>query len=106
MGVGLALTMLSALAAIVGGIACVTFGFFAGHAVASGWVGRLAKEAKGQAAALYLLAYYIGSSVIGSYGGHMWAGYGWSGVAGLVAALLVIGLLAAFRLQRLDSAHG
>ena len=36
----------------------------------------------------------------------MWAGYGWSGVAGLVAALLVIGLLAAFRLQRLDSAHG
>ncbi|CAH2777234.1 MAG: Uncharacterized MFS-type transporter [uncultured Paraburkholderia sp.] len=71
MGAGLALTLFSPLAAIVGGIACVTFGFLAGHAVASGWVGRLAKEAKGQAAALYLLAYYIGSSVVGSYGGHI-----------------------------------
>ncbi|WP_035467545.1 MFS transporter [Burkholderia sp. WSM2232] len=106
MGAGLALTTLGALAAIVGGIACVTFGFFAGHAVASGWVGRLAKEAKGQAAALYLLAYYIGSSVVGSYGGHMWAGFGWTGVAALVAALLVIGMLAALRLSRLDAAHG
>ena len=102
MALGLALTMLSPLSAIVGGIACVTFGFFAGHAVASGWVGRLAKEAKGQAAALYLLAYYIGSSLVGSYGGHMWAGYGWNGVAGLVFALLVIGVLATLRLRRLD----
>ena len=104
MALGLALTMLSPLSAIVGGIACVTFGFFAGHAVASGWVGRLAKEAKGQAAALYLLAYYIGSSLVGSYGGHMWADYGWNGVAGLVFALLVIGVLATLRLRRLDQA--
>ncbi|WP_083654637.1 MFS transporter [Burkholderia sp. SRS-W-2-2016] len=96
---GLALTMLHPLAAIVAGIACVTFGFFAGHSVASGWVGRLAKEAKGQAAALYLLAYYIGSSVVGSYGGHVWAGHGWNGVAGLVGLLLVIGLVAATRLR-------
>src|SRR5471032_1680194 len=44
---GLALTMLHPLAAITTGIACVTFGFFAGHSVARGWVGRLAKDAKG-----------------------------------------------------------
>ena len=73
MAFGLALTMLHPFTAIATGIACVTFGFFAGHSVASGWVGRLAKEAKGQAAALYLLAYYVGSSVVGSYGGHVWA---------------------------------
>nr|WKF57978.1 Inner membrane transport protein YnfM [Paraburkholderia busanensis] len=103
MALGLALTLLHPLAAIAAGIACVTFGFFAGHAVASGWVGRLAKEAKGQAAALYLLAYYIGSSVVGSYGGHIWADYGWNGVAGLVAVLLVIGLLAALRLRRQEA---
>ncbi|MGF6872281.1 YNFM family putative membrane transporter [Paraburkholderia sp. MM5477-R1] len=96
---GLALTMLHPLAAIATGIACVTFGFFAGHSVASGWVGRLAKDAKGQAAALYLLAYYIGSSLVGSYGGHVWAGHGWNGVVGLVGALLVIGLIAASRLR-------
>ncbi|ABE28635.1 major facilitator superfamily (MFS) transporter [Paraburkholderia xenovorans LB400] len=100
MAFGLALTMLHPLTAIAAGIACVTFGFFAGHSVASGWVGRLAKDAKGQAAALYLLAYYIGSSVVGSYGGHMWTSYGWNGVAGLVGALLVIGLIAAARLRK------
>ncbi|WP_082194677.1 MFS transporter [Paraburkholderia sprentiae] len=96
---GLALTMLHPLTAIATGIACVTFGFFAGHSVASGWVGRLAKDAKGQAAALYLLAYYIGSSLVGSYGGGVWAAHGWNGVVGLVAALLVIGLFAATRLR-------
>ncbi|MDT8837738.1 MFS transporter [Paraburkholderia fungorum] len=100
MALGLALTMLHPITAIAIGIACVTFGFFAGHSVASGWVGRLAKEAKGQAAALYLLAYYIGSSVVGSYGGHVWAGFGWNGVAGLVGALLVIGIVAATRLRQ------
>lgn len=103
MALGLALTMLQPLAAIAAGIACVTFGFFAGHAVASGWVGRLAKEAKGQAAALYLLAYYLGSSIVGSYGGHMWAGYGWNGVATLVGALLLIGLAATLQLRRRET---
>ncbi|WP_442793374.1 MFS transporter [Paraburkholderia sp. HP33-1] len=96
---GLALTMLHPLAAIATGIACVTFGFFAGHSVASGWVGRLAKDAKGQAAALYLLAYYIGSSLVGSYGGHVWASHGWNGVVGLIGALLLIGLIAATRMR-------
>jgi YNFM family putative membrane transporter len=96
--------MLHPIASIAIGIACVTFGFFAGHSVASGWVGRLAKEAKGQAAALYLLAYYIGSSVVGSYGGHVWAGYGWNGIAGLVGALLVIGIVATTRLRQHERA--
>lgn len=92
---GLLLTMLHPLAAIVAGIACVTFGFFAGHAVASGWVGRLAKDAKGHAAALYLLTYYLGSSIVGSYGGRFWTAYGWNGVAALVGVLLVVGMVAA-----------
>jgi MFS transporter, YNFM family, putative membrane transport protein len=90
--IGLALTMFRSIPLIATGIAGVTFGFFAGHAVASGWVGRLAKEAKGQAAALYLLAYYLGSSIVGSYGGRFWTAYGWNGVAGLVGMLLALGI--------------
>jgi MFS transporter, YNFM family, putative membrane transport protein len=78
----------------------MTFGFFAGHSVASGWVGLLAKGAKGQAAALYLLAYYIGSSVLGSWGGHFWTIDGWRGVTGLVFVLLAIGLGGAEHLRR------
>jgi YNFM family putative membrane transporter len=75
-------------------------GFFASHSVASAWVGRLAKRAKGQAAALYLLAYYLGSSLIGSYGGHFWARDGWIGVVMLVGLLLLIGLVVAVLLAR------
>jgi YNFM family putative membrane transporter len=100
---GVLLTLSNSLPMIIGGIACVTFGFFAGHAVASSWVGRLATQAKGQAAALYLLAYYIGSSLIGSYGGHFWTGFGWGGVAGLVGALLLIGLAGAVHLSRREA---
>ncbi len=97
---GVALTLLHPVAAIAAGIACVTFGFFAGHSVASGWVGRLAKQGKGQAAALYLLAYYLGSSLVGSFGGHFWSASGWPGVAGLVATLLAAAFAAALWLRR------
>lgn len=96
---GVALTLFAPLGLIAAGIGCLTIGFFAGHAVASGWVGRLAREAKGQAAALYLLAYYLGSSVMGSVGGHFWASGGWNGVAGLVAVLLVVGIGGAWTLR-------
>jgi YNFM family putative membrane transporter len=96
---GVALTLLHPVAAIALGIACVTFGFFAGHAVASGWVGRLALQGKGQAAALYLLAYYLGSSIVGSFGGHLWSAQGWPGVAGLVAVLLAAALAASMWLR-------
>jgi MFS transporter, YNFM family, putative membrane transport protein len=100
MMLGIALTVSFSLPVIVAGIACLTFGFFAGHSVASGWVGRLAAQAKGQAAALYLLAYYLGSSLIGSYGGHFWTAFGWPGVAGLIAALLFVGLACAAYLHK------
>jgi MFS transporter, YNFM family, putative membrane transport protein len=102
---GVALTLSGSLAFIVAGIACMTFGFFAAHSVASGWVGRLALHAKGQAAALYLLAYYLGSSVIGSYGGHFWTMFGWPGIVGLVCALLVLGLAGALYLNRRERAR-
>jgi YNFM family putative membrane transporter len=92
---GVLLTLSSWLPAIILGIVFITVGFFGAHAVASGWVGVLAKRAKGQAAALYLLAYYLGSSSIGSYGGHFWVDYGWPGVVGIVCLLLAAGMASA-----------
>lgn len=97
---GLALTLSHSLAAIVVGIVLVTIGFFIAHSVASGWVGHLAGSAKGHAASLYLLAYYLGSSVLGSVGGTFWQHGAWTSVAAYVAVLLVLGLLAARRLSR------
>ncbi|UVE68911.1 MFS transporter [Burkholderia pyrrocinia] len=97
---GLALTLSHSLVAIVVGIVLVTIGFFVAHAVASGWVGHLAGSAKGHAASLYLLAYYLGSSVLGSVGGSFWQHGAWASVAAYVAVLLALGLLAARRLAR------
>jgi YNFM family putative membrane transporter len=99
---GLALTSAAPLMAIVGGTALFTAGFFGAHSVASGWVGFCAREARAQASALYLFAYYAGSSLVGTAGGLVWARLAWPGVALSVAALLGLALLAATRLPGRD----
>jgi YNFM family putative membrane transporter len=101
---GVALTLVPALAVIVAGIAALTIGFFAAHAVASGWVAGMAKGAKGHASSLYLLAYYLGSSLAGSLGGWFWTAGGWPALAGFVGAMLGLALIAAFRVAALS--HG
>lgn len=98
MGTGLALMWPDSLVAIIVGISLVTIGFFAGHSTASGWVGLLAERGKGHAAGLYLLGYYMGSSLVGSLGGLFWSRFGWPGVAAMVATILVLALLAIVRL--------
>ncbi|KVV42142.1 MFS transporter [Burkholderia territorii] len=102
---GLALTLSHSLVAIIVGIVLITIGFFVAHAVASGWVGHLAGSAKGHAASLYLLAYYVGSSVLGSVGGTFWQHGAWNAVAAYVAVLLVLGLVAARRIMRAEPAR-
>jgi len=84
---GLALTLSASLWFVIAGIAVVTIGFFAAHSIASGWVGRTAEGAKGHAASLYLLAYYVGSSLLGSSGGWFWTHIGWNAVAAFCAVL-------------------
>jgi YNFM family putative membrane transporter len=100
--VGLALTLAHALVILITGIALVTIGFFVAHGIASGWVGRMANGAKGHAASLYLLAYYLGSSLLGSAGGWFWTRDGWVGVVGFVAALLIAALAVTARLSAPD----
>jgi YNFM family putative membrane transporter len=83
---------------IVAGIALVTIGFFGAHSIASAWVGRRAAANRGQAAALYLFFYYLGSSVLGSAGGIAWSAAGWHGVALFCGALALAALLIGLRL--------
>lgn len=90
MGAGLAATLANSLAVVIGGVAVFTFGFFAAHSVASGWVGRRALERRGLAAALYLCSYYFGASVLGSLSGLAWTNYQWPGVAAVLAASVLI----------------
>jgi YNFM family putative membrane transporter len=94
---GILVTLPDSLAVVFGGIALATIGFFTVHSVASGAVGPLAGEFKGHAASLYLLFYYMGSSIVGSVGGWFWQHGGWLAVAGLTGALAVVGLIQAIR---------
>jgi YNFM family putative membrane transporter len=101
LGAGIGLTAAQPLVAVILGIAIVTVGFFGAHSIASAWVGRRAHGARGQAAALYLFFYYLGSSVLGSAGGVAWTQGGWPGVVGFCLVLAVLALLIAGLLARI-----
>lgn len=98
---GIILGLVSGLLPMLLGICLLTFGFFIGHTIASGWVGRLAKQAKGHASSLYLLSYYLGSSIVGSVGGWFWSHGGWPAIVALTAGMIGIALCLALWLKRL-----
>jgi MFS transporter, YNFM family, putative membrane transport protein len=97
---GLATTLADRLVFIIAGVGLITIGFFGAHSIASSWVGLRAEKAKAQAASLYLLFYYLGSSVVGTIGGVFYARDEWPGVAALVGALMAAGLIVALMLAR------
>ncbi len=80
------------------GIAVFTYGFFAGHSIASSWVGRLAIHDKAQASALYLSAYYAGSSIGGTVSGSFYHHFDWAGVVWMIVTLASISLGISLRL--------
>ena len=89
---GVWVTLLSGLPAIIVGIALVTFGFFIAHAIVSSMVGFEAKTTKGHASSLYLLFYYLGSSIVGSIGGWFWLNGGWLAIVALASVLCLIAM--------------
>lgn len=101
-GAGLALTGAHSLPLIVLGVATLTAGFFAGHSVASSWVGRRSGGlgSAAQASALYLLAYYGGSSFGGIAAGAAWSGGHWNAVMLVAGVLLAGALVLSLRLRR------
>jgi YNFM family putative membrane transporter len=103
-GAGVVLTGLHPLPLVVLGVATLTAGFFAGHSVASSWVGRRGGGGRlgsaAQASALYLLAYYAGSSLGGIAAGAAWSGGHWAAVMLVADGLLAVALLLSLRLRR------
>ncbi|WP_231617161.1 MFS transporter [Erwinia sorbitola] len=96
---GLLITLANNIWLILPGMMLFTAGFFAAHAVASGWIGPRARRAKGQASSLYLFSYYLGSSVAGTLGGLFWHNFGWHGITAFISAMLVLALLVGSRLH-------
>ncbi|MEV5574923.1 MFS transporter [Spirillospora sp. NPDC052269] len=97
--VGLLLTLPSVLVLVGAGLLIFTCGFFGTHAVASGWVGLRARTGRAQASALYLFAYYFGSSIGGSAGGVAFEHGRWTATALYVLALYGVAFLAASTLD-------
>lgn len=94
MAAGLGITLLPWLPAILAGLLLFTAGFFAAHAIASGWTPHRAERGRAQASALYNLMYYAGSSLFGWLGGLFFQGFGWGVLVAFVGVL--IGLAALF----------
>lgn len=88
---GAVTTIVPSLIVKILGIAIFTFGFFASHSIASAWVGEISTHFKVQSSSLYLLFYYLGSSLVGSFGGYFWIHFKWVGVISLICALLMVG---------------
>ncbi len=98
--IGMLLTLPDNLFAIITGIVLTTLGFFISHAIASTWVGKLAKQSKGHASSLYLLSYYAGSSILGAVGGWFWQHDSWFAVTLFTLFLLAAVLYSALRLRQ------
>jgi YNFM family putative membrane transporter len=94
MAAGLALTVPDRLVLVVLGLVVFTTGFFAAHAVASGWMPVVAAPHRTRGSALYVCGYYAGSSVFGALLGLAWSDAGWTGVAAGVGVLVALALVA------------
>jgi MFS transporter, YNFM family, putative membrane transport protein len=100
---GLALTLPDHLVLITGGLLIFTAGFFATHSVASSWVSSRAPGRRGQAAAMYLLAYYLGSSAFGALIGLAYQYHGWPSAAAAIGLLFTLGAVAVAGMGAADS---
>lgn len=87
------------------GISIFTFGFFAGHSIASSWVGYVATHNKAQASSMYLFFYYAGSSIGGTVSGAFYGYFEWLGVISMIAVLSILSILISIRLGFLSKRH-
>lgn len=96
---GLFITLIPSLWAVLLGLTIFTFSFFAAHSTASSWVSVQAVQYRAVASSLYLFCYYVGSSLLGSSGGLIWEKFGWIGINLGVGMVLVLGLVLAVHLM-------
>jgi YNFM family putative membrane transporter len=99
-GLGIAITLVRLLPAIIIGLFVLCTGMFTAQAVAPAFVNTVAVRAKGGANALYLSFYYLGGTLGAALPGLAWQASGWEGVAAVCAGALLLALLANWLLCR------
>ncbi|MFC7401928.1 MFS transporter [Citricoccus sp. GCM10030269] len=99
---GVLLTLVPLVWVVLVATVVFTGGFFAAHAIASGWAGAAAVAGRAQSASLYNFGYYAGSSVFGWLGGIFLAGAGWPGTVFMTAGLAVLAMILASLMRSPD----
>jgi predicted MFS family arabinose efflux permease len=91
---GLVLLLVPSLYSVILGMTLVGVGTFFAQAVATGHVGRIAKEHKAAASGLYLSSYYCGGLAGAAVIGILFDGLGWAAaVSGVFVALALAAVL-------------
>jgi len=95
-GVGLPLVLLPSLPPVILGLTLIGVGTFFAQAVATGFVGRAARQDRAAASGLYLAAYYLGGLAGAALLGQVFDRLGWPAtVAGVGLALAAAATFAA-----------
>lgn len=102
MAAGAIALVAESLAVVLAGLLVFTAGFFAAHGIASGWTGAIAASGRAQAASLYNLGYYGGSSLLGWAGGLVLYSWGWNALVLGVAGIALTTAAASWAVHRAD----
>ncbi|MCQ9367899.1 MFS transporter [Brevibacterium sp. 91QC2O2] len=100
---GVAALAMRPLWVIILGLLLLSTGFFMVHSLASAWVAQRGAAGAGvpaQAASLYMLFYYAGSSLAGNVTPRAWELASWPGVTWVIGACMVICLVITIMLRR------
>jgi predicted MFS family arabinose efflux permease len=92
---GIVLTLVQSLPAVILGLALCSTGVWVGHSSASSYIGIVAKESRAAAVGLYVMCYYIGGSTGSALSGIMWNRGGWPACVALVASVQVLTIVIA-----------
>nr|WP_263314391.1 MFS transporter [Mammaliicoccus sp. Marseille-Q6498] len=91
--IGILLTFITYLPIDILGLAAMTFGFFGAHSIQSSYIATLTETSKSHASTLYLLGYYVGSSLLTILGGYVFIHLEWIGVGVLTLVLTLIAVV-------------
>ncbi|MFI9044928.1 MFS transporter [Staphylococcus saprophyticus] len=97
---GIWITLLPPFPFKILGLAFSVYAFFSGHAIASAVVTSRAEDHKAQASSLYLLFYYMGSSVGGTLAGIFYGAIQWPGVVLMITAFMIIAFIIALTIKQ------
>lgn len=101
--VGLSLAFIPTVPTTLAAVLLFTATFFPAHSISSAWVGEVARQDRAEASSIYILSYYLGSSIIGWVSGYFFA-HSWGLLVSWLILLTLIALVTALAAMRRDKA--